>query len=84
METCFGCGAQSERHPVAGIGRADMDNDSGALVSYPICAECHANPEHRKRNLKCHFHQRSQETLGLAAARVVEEMSKAGQDIALG
>jgi len=66
METCYGCGAKAESHPIIGVvnkddvkaGTAVLENpDEGSdFVGVPVCAACHVDPEHRTaHDLKAHF-----------------------------
>lgn len=50
METCIECGASAERQPYVGLRG---DRTSGA-----ICAECQADPTHRKTPQKVHYFER--------------------------
>jgi hypothetical protein len=83
MESCIGCGAQAEKHPVVGIGRADLAANVGELVEHPVCKQCHENPAHRTTPLKVAYHPRANSSLALATARILDEKSKRGEDLDL-
>jgi hypothetical protein len=66
MERCAGCDTEGTM-PIVGIAQettalADFalssPNDRG-FAAYGVCADCHRDPEHRKRPLKMHFFDRS-------------------------
>lgn len=80
METCAGCDKKAKTHPMVGVGK----NDAGEMVKVPVCTTCHEDPRNRKHPLKYHFFPRANGNLGLAAARLTDEVSKAGGDIDLG
>lgn len=51
---CSGCGTVASSHPFVGVAR---DEETGQMTAYPICQQCWANPAHRQRPLKMHFHE---------------------------
>ena len=67
METCVGCGAKQEAHPMVGMMSKATAADLGAkigevnrngFVAVPVCELCHQDPTHRKRVVKAHFFPR--------------------------
>lgn len=90
METCYGCGAEAESHPIVGVlNSGDVDPkfdkksiianpDGGSVfVGVPVCAACHQDPEHRdEHDLKCHFFDRS--SASIARALVMAGSSSIG------
>lgn len=63
-ETCVGCDNTIKRQPWVVISRgdptsADQNDTAVPFGHYPVCNECHVNPEHRKRPLKGHFFPRA-------------------------
>ena len=62
LQHCIGCGLLAVNHPFVGIGRHPETNEKG---SFPVCAKCHRDPTHRKRNLKVHFFSKSAEDFAL-------------------
>ena len=78
MESCYGCGAEAEKHPILGvINRSDVEagattianpSDASAFVGVTVCGPCHKDPEHRTAHaLKCHFVERQDERKVLVA-----------------
>lgn len=65
MEPCSGCGGMSESHPWVGVTR---DQESGQFAAFPVCGECHKNPEHRKVVLKMHFFSKDAAKVAVARA----------------
>lgn len=84
MQICIGCGAKAAKHPMVGVGRKNLEAGSGPMVDHPVCKDCHEKPEHRKSALKVTFFSAAQSPLAVAAARVMDEKSKAGQDLTVG
>jgi hypothetical protein len=84
VSVCVGCQSRAERHPYVGVGRADLDGNTGEMVSHPVCAPCWSDPSHRKRPLKLAFFPVTAAPIAVAAARVMDAKSKAGEDLALG
>lgn len=73
METCVGCGAVVERHPivaVAALGDVGGDQVSvqNGFAAHPVCLSCWRDPEHRTRQkLKAHFFERNATSKALGA-----------------
>jgi hypothetical protein len=65
LEACIGCEASSKEHPIVGIG---SNLDTGEKGSFPVCKECHENPQHRSRKLKMHFFSKANEKYALSKA----------------
>lgn len=63
MQTCAGCGAGAEKHPIVGV-----TFDRGLAVALPVCAECYHEPAHRKVVLKVHFFPAAQASEAVARA----------------
>lgn len=66
METCYGCGAKADQHPVVGVlnakdlkrGTKAVENpvsgqaapDGQKYEGVPVCDACHRDPAHRSQN----------------------------------
>jgi hypothetical protein len=81
LERCAGCDSSAHiskgGHPMVGAMNAedaeaigfDASNASQrGFVVVPVCKECHENPEHRVRALKCHFFPRQMAASAKTAA----------------
>lgn len=63
MERCVGCGALSQRHPIAAVAtRGDIEGDRigehETHTAHPVCERCWRVPTTRKQTLKAHFFAR--------------------------
>lgn len=84
MERCVYCDTPAPRHPWAGIGREDLDTQTGPMVQYPVCQECHVTPTHRRRTgLKLHHYARAQAGAAVMIANQLDARSRAGMELAL-
>lgn len=82
MEACAGCGIQTTgQHPYVGIGRADLETNTGEMVAHPVCEPCWRDPAHRVHPLKMHFALRADADRAVRAARTTDALSKQGADI---
>ena len=78
MERCAGCGIETDRHPVVGVGAEDSalahyriagaKANARGFVPYSVCRACHSDPGHRRRVLKMTFFERGEAASGLAMA----------------
>lgn len=84
ISQCVCCGMSALAHPYIGVGRADLSSNDGPMVEHPVCASCWAHPGRRTKPVKVAFFPRSQAPIAVAMARLMDDKSKAGEDLSLG
>lgn len=80
---CVLCANPANGSRVCGIGREDLYANKGPMVAHPVCERCHRDPSHRLMNHKLHFTFVTHQQVAVEMARHLDQLSKAGEDLAL-
>lgn len=83
MKTCVMCANPVGRSQVVGIGREDLNTNTGPMVAHPVCEACFVNPMRRLRKLKVHFMSLAASKQAVDMANVLDAKSKRGEDLTL-
>lgn len=83
MKLCAMCANPVGRSQVVGIGRENIDTNTGKYMAHPICELCFCSPQHRLRPIKVHFSSIAASADAVRMSNELDEKSKRGEDLTL-